>query len=84
MRSFVLWNASVIAYIALMTAAGWREGFNPTFTIVPGVARNALYALRLVTGILMLLASIDWFVDASTLLREPVPESNAVLQETNA
>jgi hypothetical protein len=53
-----------------MTIAGWREGFDPTFTIVPGTARNVLYALRLLTGILMFLASLDWLLDASTLLRE--------------
>ena len=46
-RSFYLWNGSVIAYVVLMTVAGWREGFDPTFTIVPGIARNILYALRL-------------------------------------
>jgi cytochrome c oxidase cbb3-type subunit 1 len=56
-RSFHLWNGSVIAYIVVVTIAGWREGFDPTFTIVPGIARNVLYALRLVTGILMLIAS---------------------------
>lgn len=55
-----------------MTVAGWREGFDPTFTIVPGTARNLIYALRLLTGILMLAASFDWFLDASTLLIEPV------------
>ncbi len=71
-RSFYLWNGSVIAYILLMTVAGWREGFDPTFTIVPGTARNSIYALRLLTGILMLLASIDWFVDASQVSIEPV------------
>lgn len=83
-RSFYLWNGSVIAYIVLMTAAGWREGFDPTFTIVPGTARDILYTLRLVTGILMLLASIDWLVDASVLLREPMQETNAVLREKTA
>jgi len=71
-RSFYLWNGSVIAYVVLMTMAGWREGFDPTFTIVPGLARNVLYALRLVTGVLMLLAALDWLFDASALLREPV------------
>jgi cytochrome c oxidase cbb3-type subunit 1 len=74
-RSFHLWNGSVIAYIVVVTIAGWHEGFNPTFTIVPGPARNILYALRLVTGILMLLASIDWFVDASALLHTLGPNS---------
>ena len=83
-RSFYLWNGSVIAYIVLMTMAGWREGFDPTFTIVPGIARNILYTLRLVTGILMLLAALDWLVDASTLLREPVPAAIEVPQEKTA
>jgi cytochrome c oxidase cbb3-type subunit 1 len=69
-RSFYLWNGSVIGYVVLMTIAGWREGFDPTFTIVPGIAREVLYSLRLVTGVLMLLAAVDWLVDASALLRE--------------
>ena len=72
-RSFHLWNGSVIAYVVLMTVAGWREGFDPAFTIVPGVARNCIYALRLLTGILMLVASFDWFQDASALLQRTRP-----------
>jgi cytochrome c oxidase cbb3-type subunit 1 len=52
-----------------MTVAGWREGFDPTFTIVPGLPRNLLYLLRLVTGVVMLLASVDWLVDATSVLR---------------
>jgi len=80
-RSFYLWHASVVAYIAVVTIAGWLEGADPSFTIIPGALRNILYALRLVSGILMLLASLDWFVDASTLLREPVPVSTPALQE---
>ena len=83
-RSFYLWNGSVIAYIALMTVAGRREGFDPTFTIVPGIFRNILYVLRLGSGILMLLASLDWLVDASTLLREPAPVSVPVSLEKTA
>jgi len=81
MRSFLLWHGSVIAYVALMTVAGWREGFDPAFTIVPGMLRNVLYTLRLITGFLMLLASLDWLVDASALLRRPVPVSIEVPQE---
>jgi len=81
-RSFYLWNGSVIAYVVLMTIAGWREGFDPTFTIVPGIARNVLYTLRLVTGILMLIAALDWFVDASTLLREAtITSTEAALEK---
>ena len=70
-RSFYLWNLSVIGYIVLMTMAGWREGFDPTFTIVPGMARNLIYTLRLISGILMLLAAFDWLVDATALLETP-------------
>ena len=73
-RSFYVWNGAVVAYVLLMTISGWCEGYNPAFTIVPGPARNALYTLRLITGVLMLLAALDWLADTSTLLRalEPV------------
>jgi len=70
-RSFYGWNIAVAGYVVLMTAAGWREGFDPTFTIVPGAARNAVYILRLVVGVVMLASSIDWVIDATTLLRAP-------------
>jgi cytochrome c oxidase cbb3-type subunit 1 len=66
-RSFWLWQFSVIAYIVLMTVAGWIEGADPAFTIVPGPARNLIYALRLLTGVLMLAASRDWLRDSRTL-----------------
>ena len=77
-RSFYLWNGSVLAYVVLMSVAGWREGFDPTFTIVPSAARDVLYALRLVSGLLMFAASLDWFVDATTLLREPASVSRQI------
>ncbi|MGB6728956.1 MAG: hypothetical protein WBE74_23890 [Terracidiphilus sp.] len=80
-RTFYLWHGSVIAYVLLMTVAGWREGSDPAFTIVPGIERNVLYTLRLCTGILMLAASLDWFRDASILLRESAPFSIEVPQE---
>jgi cytochrome c oxidase cbb3-type subunit 1 len=83
-RSLWLWNGSVAAYVVLMTIAGWLEGSDPAFTIVPGLARNVLYVLRLVTGILMLLASLDWFADASKLVRENAPELNEKRVEMTA
>jgi len=79
MRSFYAWNSAVMGYVALMAAAGWREGFDPAFTIVPGLARNAIYALRLVVGLGMLAASLDWLIDATTLLRKPVRVSGPLL-----
>jgi cytochrome c oxidase cbb3-type subunit 1 len=83
-RSFYLWHASVIAYVILMTICGWREGFDPAFTIVPGTVRNLLYTLRLLSGIFMFLASLDWLVDASTLLGEPRSASLEVPMEKTA
>jgi len=85
-RSFYLWHGSVIAYIVVVSIAGWREGSDPSFTIIPGLARNVLYTLRLITGILMLVASVDWFLDASTLLIEPALASPnpQVLEEKTA
>ena len=80
-RSFYLWHGSVAAYVILMTVAGWREGFDPSFTIVPGTLRNTLYALRLVTGVLMLAASADWFIDCSRLLRRPARAATEMLIE---
>ena len=68
--SFYVWQASVAAYVAIMFFAGWREGSHPSFSIVPGVLRNSLYALRLFLGILILVASLDWFRDAFTLFGE--------------
>jgi cytochrome c oxidase cbb3-type subunit 1 len=70
-RSFYGWNIAVLGYVVLMSVAGWREGFDPTFTIVPGAARTTIYILRLVVGLVMLASSLDWLIDAATLLGEP-------------
>lgn len=69
-RSFYGWNLAVLAYVVLMVVAGWHEGFDPAFTIVPGIARNTIYVLRLAVGAVMLVASLDWLIDTATLLRE--------------
>jgi cytochrome c oxidase cbb3-type subunit 1 len=79
-RSFWLWQFSVIAYIALMTAGGWMEGADPAFTIVPGPMRNLIYALRLLTGVLMLAVSLDWLRDSRALRFTDLP-SRKKLQE---
>jgi len=71
--SFYAWQVSVLAYVLIMFFAGWREGSDPAFSIVPGVLRDTIYALRLLLGTLILLASLDWFVDASKLLGETAP-----------
>jgi cytochrome c oxidase cbb3-type subunit 1 len=83
-RSFYLWNGGAVGYVVVMIVAGWRERFDPAFTIVLTSERNFLYTLRLLTGVMMFLSSLDWLIDASTLLREPVPVSTEVLQEKTA
>jgi cytochrome c oxidase cbb3-type subunit 1 len=69
--SFWVWHGSVLAYVLLMFLAGWREGLDPAFTVIPGRARTAIYALRLLLGALMLIASGDWLLQATKLLRQP-------------
>jgi cytochrome c oxidase cbb3-type subunit 1 len=69
--SFYVWNLAVLAYVVLMFTAGWREGSDPAFTIVPGTARNVIYAGRLLVGVLMFLASAEWLIAASQLLHKP-------------
>jgi hypothetical protein len=64
-----MWNWSVLAYVILMLIAGWIEGDDPAFTNDPGLTRNLLYALRLITGVLMLISSAGWLIATSALLR---------------
>jgi len=82
--SFYAWNFGVLAYVVTMTIAGWIEGSNPAFTIVPSAARNLLYGMRLLTGFAMLAASADWFRSAVQISRvqrtsEVQPHSRSVL-----
>ena len=68
--SFWVWQGSVAAYVLLMFLAGWHEGYDAAFTVAPGIARDAIYWIRLLLGILMLVASAEWLAAASDLLRE--------------
>ena len=68
--SFYTWQASALAYVLIMFYAGWREGSDPAFSIVPGLLRNGIYTVRLLLGVLLFAASLDWFVDALTLHKE--------------
>ena len=83
--SFHVWNWSVSAYVVVMIVTGWREGSDPAFTIVPGWEANVLYSLRLLTGILMLLASLDWLVGRFQVVsRHSVPTFIDLPQEKTA
>jgi cytochrome c oxidase cbb3-type subunit I len=58
---FIAWHGATLAYVVLFFFTGWKEGGDPAFTIVPGPARNLIYAVRLVLGIAMSAASAHWF-----------------------
>jgi cytochrome c oxidase cbb3-type subunit 1 len=79
--SFHAWNLGVLAYVLVMTIAGWIESANPAFTIAPGFARNTLYVLRLLTGIAMLAASMEWLIAASSL---PALSANHLIEKKGA
>jgi cytochrome c oxidase cbb3-type subunit 1 len=71
--AYVAWNGGTLVYVALFIAAGWREGVDPAFTMVPGMTRNALYVLRLVLGLAMTAASAQWFWQLTRHLRLAAP-----------
>ncbi|MDR3671196.1 MAG: hypothetical protein P4L36_10140 [Holophaga sp.] len=81
--SFYGWNGGVLAYVLLMALAGWREGSDPGYTIVPGMARDLVYALRLLAGSAMFAASLEWLCSARSLLRAPsrAPSAGAPARE---
>ena len=82
--SFHVWNWSVLGYVVVMIIAGWLEGSDPAFTIAMGGARNVLYTLRLIAGVLMLVASLEWLVGASALMREIEPVQPYLVREKTA
>lgn len=67
--AFWAWQLGTFTYVVIMFYAGWIEGADPAFTIVPGPLRNAIYWLRLFTGIAMTAASINWLWYSSRSLR---------------
>jgi len=75
--SFHAWNLGVLAYVIDMMIAGWIESADPAFTISPGAARNVLYVIRLLTGISMLAASVEWLVASLSI---PAQQSAAHIE----
>ncbi len=58
--AFWAWQGGTLLYVLLMLGAGWIEGSQPTFTMVPSGARNLVYLLRLLLGAAMAAASANW------------------------
>lgn len=67
--SFWTWQLSVAMYVVLMFIAGWFEGADPAFNMVPGPARMVIYVGRFLVGAGMFVASAEWLVAASAMLR---------------
>ena len=78
--SFYAWNLGVLAYVVIMTITGWIEGANPEFTIVPGLARNLIYSIRVLTGLAMLAGSLEWLL-AATRARNAEPSCSFVEEQ---
>jgi cytochrome c oxidase cbb3-type subunit 1 len=66
---FIAWHVGTLGYVILFFFTGWKEGGDPAFTIVPGPARNLIYAARLVLGIAMTAASAYWLVRITERIR---------------
>jgi len=62
--AFYAWNLGVLSYVVLFMIAGWIEGADPAFTMAPSLARNIFYIVRLLTGLAMLAASVEWLLSS--------------------
>ena len=60
--AFWAWQLGVVAYIVAMGVAGWYEGGQPAFTMIPGSFRDVLYGVRFAGGCLMIGATATWLI----------------------
>jgi cytochrome c oxidase cbb3-type subunit I len=67
--AFIAWHGATLAYVVLFLYAGWIEGGDPGFTIVPSTNRNVLYTVRLLLGIAMTAASAHWLMRLTRRMR---------------
>jgi len=71
--SAVAWNVAAFTMVVVLAAAGWAEGADTTWMAEAPGWRVAALALRALCGLVMLAASVHWFVT----WREPEhPESH--------
>jgi cytochrome c oxidase cbb3-type subunit 1 len=67
--SFIAWQAGAGVYVLIMFIAGWIEGAEPAFTMMPNRTRTILYMIRLACGVAMTLASWEWLWQLTVRLR---------------
>lgn len=82
--AFYAWNLGTFFYVVIMVYAGWIEGRHTAFTMVPGPLRDAIYDLRLLLGIAMTAASVDWLVRLSLRMRAHSQHSSASLSHLHS
>jgi len=78
--AFWAWQLGTFLYVVIMFYAGWIEGADPAFTIVPGPLRDAIYWLRLLLGIAMTAASLQWLWRSTISVRTNHRISRDVIQ----
>ena len=66
--AFLAWQAGALGYVLVMVLAGWLEGSDPAFTMIPGRSRNVIYALRLFCGGMMTAAALHWWLRLSRVI----------------
>jgi cytochrome c oxidase cbb3-type subunit 1 len=67
--AFYSWQIGTLIYVVIMIWAGWIEGKYPIFTMVPAAMRNVSYVTRLIVGVAMTAASLNWLYRATQRLR---------------
>ena len=77
--AFYAWQIGLALYIVSMACAGWFEGRDPSFTIIPGDIRKLLYSIRFIGGILMFSASVNWLITVTRRLNTQPEESAPAL-----
>jgi len=60
--AFWCWQAATMVYLLSMWVSGWLESEQVAFTLVPNTGRTLIYGLRLACGLVMLSASVAWWV----------------------
>lgn len=61
-RWFLLWQLGCGLLVVALTALGWQESMNPAASYRGEIMPVLLLGLRLAAGVLMTLASINWFI----------------------
>jgi cytochrome c oxidase cbb3-type subunit 1 len=54
------WHGGTVVQVVALAWLGWHEGAEPALLYVRGGLADACYGLRLLAGVVMLAASLDW------------------------